>query len=121
MWASKKEMKEIYLHDFKMTYFKKLLIAGYNNTNEIKNVVRGDHSGFTEPILTDDDHDLIDSLVKAGNNTMTQDSINRIGRVAEGAEGKHVFDFALSKYQSKGLDKLAKERFKIYWRKKKKQ
>ena len=118
-WASKKEMKEIYIDDFKLIYFKKLLIAGYNNTNEIKNVVRSDNSGFSEPILTDEDHHLIDSLVKADNNTMIKDSINRVGRVAEGAEGKHVLAFVLEKYQSKWLDQLAKERFKIYWRKEK--
>jgi hypothetical protein len=119
MWASKKEMKDIYIDDFKLIYFKKLLIAGYNNTDEVKNMVRSDQSGFSEPILTTEDYELIDSLVTADNIRMTQDSIKRVGRVAEGSEGKHVFGYALNKYQSKWLDQLAKERFKIYWRKEK--
>ena len=119
-WTSKKEMKEIYIPNFKLTYFKKLLIAGHNNTSEIKSIVLGDHSGFSEPILSTEDYDLIDSLVKIDNQTMIMDSINRIG-VAEGADGKHVFGYALNKYQSNWLDKLSKERFKIYWRKEKHQ
>ena len=114
-------MKEIYIPNFKLIYFKKLLIAGHNNTSEIKSIVYADHSGFSEPILSMEDYDLIDSLVKIDNNTMILDSINRIDRVAEGAEGKHVFGYALNKYQSNWLDKLSKERFKIYWRKEKQQ
>ena len=120
-WTNKKEMKGIYIPNFKLTYFKKILIAGYNNTNEIKSIVFADHSGFSEPILSMEDYDLIDSLVKIDNHAMILDSINRIGSVAEGAEGKHVFGYALSKYQSSWLDKLSKERFKIYWRKEKQQ
>jgi hypothetical protein len=114
-------MRGIYIPNFKLTYFKTLLIAGYNNTNEIKSIVVADHSGFSEPILSMEDYDLIDSLVKLDNRTMIRDSINRIGSVAEGAEGKHVFGYALNKYQSNWLDKLSKERFKTYWRKEKQQ
>ena len=119
-WTTKKEMKGIYIPDFKLLYFKKLMIVGYNNTNEIKNIVSADRSGFSEPILFSiEDYELIDSFVKLDNNNMIQDSINRIGRTAEGTEGKHVFAVALRKYQSKWLDNLAKERFKMYWRKEK--
>src|SRR4030095_12744682 len=75
-WTTKKEMKEIYIPNFKLTYFKKLLIAGYDNTNEVKSIVFADHSGFSEPILSMEDHDLIDSLVKIDNDTMILDSIN---------------------------------------------
>ena len=120
-WTSKKEMKEIYIPNFKLTYFKRLLIAGYNNTNEIKSIVFDDRSGYSESILSIKDYDLIDSLVKIDNHTMVLDSINRTGKVAEGAEGKHVFGYALNKFQSNWLDKLSKERFKIYWRKEKQQ
>ena len=111
-------MKEIYIPNFKLTYFKKLLIAGHNNTNEIKSIVFADQSGYSESILSSEDYDLIDSLVKIDNQTMITDSINRIG-VAEGAEGKHVFGYALNKYQSNWLDKLSKERFNIFCRKEK--
>jgi hypothetical protein len=120
-WTTKKEMKEIYIPNFKLTYFKTLLIAGYNNTNEIKSIVVADQSGYSESILSIEDYDLIDSLVQLDNHTMILDSINRIGKVAEGTEGKHVFGYALNKYQSNWLDKLSKERFKIYWRKEKQQ
>jgi hypothetical protein len=120
-WTNKKEMKGIYIPNFKLIYIKKLLIAGYNNTNEIKSIVFADHSGFSESILSREDYDLIDSLVKIDNQTMILDSINRIGRIAEGAEGKHVFGYALNKYQSNWLGRLSKERFKIYWRKEKQQ
>src|SRR4030095_14741654 len=74
-WANKKEMRGIYIPNFKLTYFKTLLIAGYNNTNEIKSIVVADHSGFSEPILSMEDYDLIDSLVKLDNRTMIRDSI----------------------------------------------
>ena len=120
-WTSKKEMKDIYIPNFKLTYFKKLLIAGHNNTNEIKSIVFADQSGYSESILSSEDYDLIDSLVQLDNHTMILDSINRIGKAAEGTEGKHVFGYALNKYQSNWLDKLSKERFKIYWRKEKHQ
>src|SRR5215204_2305717 len=110
-WTNKKEMKGIYIPNFKLTYFKKLLIEGYNNTNEIKSIVFADHSGFSEPILSMEDYDLIDSLAKINNDIMILDSIKRIGTVAEGAEGKHIFGYALNKYQSNWLDNLSKERF----------
>jgi hypothetical protein len=111
------QMRESYLYAFKMSYFKKLLIEGFNNSNAIKDVIAFDRSGYGEPILLMEDYKLIDSLVKIDNKLMMQDSLNRIGRVAEGVQGKHIFDYALNKYQSKWLDSLTKERFKIYKRK----
>ena len=61
-WTSKKEIKRIYIPNFKLTYFKKLLMAGYNNTNEIKSIVFADHSGFSEPILSMEDMILSTAL-----------------------------------------------------------
>lgn len=106
------QMKEIYLYIFKLTYFKKLLLIGYNNSPEIKEVILTDQSGFSEIILTPADYLLIDSLVRIDNSILVQDSLNRIGRVAEGAEGKRIISYALEKYQSRWLDKLAKQRYK---------
>jgi len=63
-WTNKKEMKGIYIPNFKLTYFKTLLIAGYNNTNEIKSIVFADQSGYSESILSIEDYHLIDSLKK---------------------------------------------------------
>jgi hypothetical protein len=52
----------------------------------------------------------IDRLVEIDNQKMIQDSIARIGRGSEGAQGKRIFDYALLKYQSKWLDSIAKYR-----------
>ena len=80
----------------------------------MKNILVIDRSGYGEPILSIQDIQFIDSLANIDNNTMVQDSLNRIGRVAEGAQGKPVFAYAMYKYQSKWLDSLAKARYKIY-------
>lgn len=109
----KKQYKTIYTYQFKLTYFRKLLKEGFNNSNEIKSIINFDRSGFTEPILTESDYAFIDSIVQVDNLKMITDSINRVGRVAEGAEGKHVFGFVLDKLQGKWLDSLAWERYKV--------
>jgi len=106
------EMKSIYLNNFKLIYFRKLLQSGFNNSEEVKTIIKFDRSGFTEPVLTDDDYHLIDSIVLLDNLKMTSDSANRIGNVAEGAEGKHVLAYILNRLESKWLDSLAKERYK---------
>jgi hypothetical protein len=108
-----KEIKSIYINDFKLIYFKKLLIRGYNNSKEINNILNSDHSGFTEHTLSLDDYNLIDSLTKIDNEIIVKDSLQIIGKVAEGAKGKRVLSFALDKYNSKWLDSLAKIRWKI--------
>src|SRR6185295_15553702 len=113
----RKQMKESYLYAFKMNYFKRLLLDGFNKSDAIKNVLAADHSGYGEPILSIEDIELTDSLVNIDNKIMVLDSLNRIGRVSEGSQGKHIFDYALGKYQSKWLDSLARERYKIYKRK----
>ena len=107
------EMKSIYIDQFKLTYFRKLLQSGFNNSEEVKTLIKFDRSGFTEPVLTEDDYHLIDSIVLLDNLKMTSDSVNRIGNVAEGAEGKHVLTYILNKLESKWLDSLAQQRYKI--------
>ena len=107
------EMKSIYIDNFKLTYFRKLLQSGFNNSEEVKTIIKFDRSGFTEPILTEDDYHLIDSIVLLDNIKMTSDSVNRIGNVAEGAEGKHVLTYILNRLESKWLDSLAQQRYKI--------
>ncbi len=105
------EYKSIYIDQFKLTYFRQLLIKGYNNSEAIQQIIKLDHSGFTEPILTMDDYKLIDSLTTADNQKMQMDSTNSIGKVAEGAEGKHPLGFILGKLESKWLDSLANKRY----------
>lgn len=106
-------MKEAYIHSFKLTYYRKLMIKGFNNSEEIKSLISSDRSGFSEILLSIDDYKLIDSLTNKDNQIMLNDSINNIGRVAEGCEGKRVLEFSLNKYNSKWIDDLAKQRYKI--------
>ena len=106
-------MKKAFIYDFKITYFRKLLLAGYNNTDGIKYAINEDQSGFGEPILSTDDHDLLDSIIKIDNDVMVKDSLDGRRR-AEGAKAKRVLRYALNKYESKWLDSLAKARAKIF-------
>ena len=108
-----KQMKESYIYNFKIIYFKKSLIQGFNNTEEVRNFISKDNSGFSENILTLEDYHIVDSFIKIDNYIMIKDSIGSIGRVAEGAEGKQVFTNALYKFNSKWLDSLAKARWKL--------
>lgn len=104
--------KSIYIDQFKLTYFRQLLIKGYNNSKAIQEIINEDHSGFTEPILTIDDYKIIDSLTSVDNQKIKTDSINRIGRVAEGAAGNHTLGFIMDKLESKWLDSIANKRYK---------
>ena len=110
--SERKQFKEIYISQFKLTYFRKILLAGFNHSEEVKMLIRFDRSGFTEPILSEHDHWLIDSLVKIDNQHLMTDSTNSIGRVAEGAEGKHVLGFIMNRLDSKWLDSLAYHSYK---------
>lgn len=110
--ATRKVMYEsIYIDQFKLTYFRQLLVKGFNDSKAVQEVIQFDKSGFTEPILTIDDFRLIDSLTTLDNLKMEMDSTNTIGRVAEGAEGKHPLGFILNKLDSKWLDSLANKRY----------
>lgn len=109
-----KQMKESYIYSFKMTYFKKLLIAGFNNSGSIRNIVTSDRSGYGEIILSPADFRFIDSIVVIDNAKMVKDSSVSVGKVAEGAQGKRVFDYAISQFQSKWLESIAKERSRQY-------
>ena len=107
-----KQFKSIYLAQFKLTYTRKLLQAGFNHSPAINSILETDPKGFTEPILSDADYQLIDSLVYIDNLSMKTDSTGRIGMVAEGSEGKHVLRHLIDRYETKWLDSLAKARYK---------
>jgi hypothetical protein len=112
--GQKKEMKNIYLRVFKMAYFSSVLKEGFNNSEAIKSIVDNQFSGYGEPILYPEDLKLINDFAKEANVKLTKDSIERIGRVAEGAEGKYVIAYAIEAYNSKWLDSLAKARYKYF-------
>jgi hypothetical protein len=107
----RKEYKSIYIDQFKLTYFRQILSKGYNNSKAIQEIINSDHSGFTEPILTEDDYRLIDSLTKVDNQQMVIDSTNG-NRRAEGAQGKRPLGFIFVKLNSKWLDSVANKRYK---------
>jgi hypothetical protein len=106
------EYKSIYIDQFKLTYFRQLLIRGYNDSKAVQEIIRLDHSGFTEPLLTPGDYQLIDSLTNMDNQAMRLDSARSAGRVAEGAEGKRILGFSLKKMTSEWLDSLAANRYR---------
>src|SRR5690606_21538429 len=103
--------KSIYVDQFRLTYFRQMLIKGFNNSNAIQEIMKNDNSGFTESVLTIDDYKLIDSLTTVDNSRMKIDSTEGNNR-AEGAQGKRPLRFILGKIRSKWLDSLANERYK---------
>ena len=108
--ASQQE-KEIYIDQFKLTYFRQLLLKSYNNSEAIREVIRKDHSGFTEPVLSEEDYRLIDSPTFSDNEKLKADSA-RGHRRAEGAQGKRPLGFVMDKLGSSWLDSLANERYR---------
>ncbi|HSC53174.1 MAG TPA: hypothetical protein VLC98_06140 [Phnomibacter sp.] len=110
--ASQKAVyKSIYIDQFRLTYFRQMLLKGYNNSKAVQEIISDDHSGFTEPILTGADYKLIDSLTTVDNEKMKIDSTEGDMR-AEGAQGKRPLGFVIDKLKSKWLDSLANERYK---------
>lgn len=109
-----RQLKEIYVREFKTTYFKSLLRKGFNNDKGYNDAVKIDNSHFAEPVLSPEDYKYIDSLTTIDNQSMITDSLQSFGRRAEGAEGKQVFYYALEKYNSKWLDSICKRRLKKF-------
>ena len=64
-----------------------------------------------EPILTDEDYRIIDSLTALDNQHLIIDSIEGHRR-AEGAKGKRPLGYVMNMLTSKWLDRLAKQGLK---------
>lgn len=107
-----KMYKSIYVDEFKLLYFRLLLRKSYNDSEAVREILSLDHSGITEPVLSMEDMKLIDSLTTLDNSVLKADSANRIGRVAEGSEGKHQLGYVLETLSGGWLDSLAKKRFR---------
>lgn len=103
--------KSIYIDQFRLTYFRKILIKSFNNSNAIREIYSIDHSGFTEPILTESDYAIIDSLTTIDNEKLKLDSANG-NRRAEGSQGKRPFGYIIEIINSKWLDSIANKRYK---------
>lgn len=110
--AQNTQYQEIYLDQFKLTYFKQLLKKSYNNSNAILEIIGNDHSGFTEAVLSEQDFKIIDSLTTLDNQRLIVDSSESHLRV-EGAQGKRPLGFIMDRLTSKWLDSLAKSRLKL--------
>ena len=102
--------KVSYIDQFKLTYFRQILTKSYNNSKSIQEIISSDHSGFTEPILTEVDYKLIDSITTVDNEKLKIDSTEGNQR-AEGAQGKRPLGFILDRLNSKWLDSIATERY----------
>jgi hypothetical protein len=88
------------------------MAKSYNNSETIREIIGTDHSGFTEPILTTEDHHLIDSLTTIDNEHLRIDSIKGQQR-AEGAHRKRPLGLITQKLACKWLESLAKQRWKL--------
>ena len=115
----RRQYEEIYLDQFKLTYFRQLLVKSYNNSDAVREVIHADRSGFTQPLLSEGDYKLIDSLTTIDSNRLVADSVEG-GRRAEGAQGKRPLGFIMQKLSGKWLDSLAKRRLTLngvpnYW------
>ncbi|MEO6720210.1 MAG: hypothetical protein ABIN67_07575 [Ferruginibacter sp.] len=109
--SQKAMYKNIYVDQFKLIYFRKILIKSYNNSGAIQEIIKSDNSGFTESILTEADYKLIDSLTTADNENLKADSTQG-NRRAEGSQGKRPLKYILDKLNSNWLDSLANKRYK---------
>ena len=108
----KAQYKDIYINQFKLTYFRQLLIKSYDNSTAVREIINADHSGFTEPILSEEDFKLIDSLTTVDNQRLIADSAEGHRR-AEGSNGKRPLGCIMDKLNNKWLDSLAKRRLKV--------
>ncbi len=104
-------MKKAYINDVKLVYFRDCLQNGFDN-EAIKELNRIDRSIMTDGVLGISLYKKLDSLSKLTAQRMIQDSINSVGRVAEGAEGKSVYRSCLRDYNSAWLDSLARKEWK---------
>lgn len=111
--AERRDLRKIYVYDFKAIYFRKMLISGFRNSKEINSVIGEDHSVYSEQVLSMDDFNFLDSLIAEDTKRLIADSVAGINR-AEGAQGKRVFNFALDRYQSKWFNKIALQRSRGY-------
>ena len=106
-----KQLKKIYINEFKYRYFASCIRNGFNNSREVQSLFEIDNSGYGEPILGDK-YLLIDSIAKNAVKKIKLDSINSTGKMAEGAQGKKVFSTCLYDYNSNWLDSIAKSEYK---------
>ena len=104
-----KNLRSAFIEDFKTVSFCRCLEYGNNYRLNLKN----DDLSCAFPDYLYSEIAFIDSLASIEKSRIKADSVARIGKVAEGMEGKRVVDICLEFYQNKQLDALAKARYKI--------
>ena len=110
-------LQDAYVYDFKIRYFKQLLLEGFNQSQAIKEVLNEDASkGLSDSQLSLQDIEIINRYAQIGNTEMVKNSMYD-STMAEGSQGKYVFSFALEKFNSKWLDSLSKARYNIFKKK----
>jgi hypothetical protein len=105
-----KNFREAYIDEYKIFYFKRCLKFGFDNSKEINAALSKDGSGMSEPILGNA-YQFIDSLAIQTSKEIIQDSIDRIGQVAEGGGGRAILYKCICNYNSKELDALARDSY----------
>ncbi|GHA61239.1 hypothetical protein GCM10007389_12060 [Pontibacter akesuensis] len=98
-------LKDAFVNDFKTISFCECLKAGndYKTSEDVS-------CRYPDYLYTEGD--VIKNLIQVEQGKITRDSIDRIGRVAEGMEGKRVVEICMEFYQSKALDSVARSRFR---------
>lgn len=114
--TQKKQILNAYQGEFRLTYFEQLLKHGADTPAIVKRFLATDYSHYGEPLLSKQDRRIIDSLVEADVKKIQKDALDRIGRTAEGTQGKHLMSYALHQYESNWLRKLVKKRTKLFWK-----
>ena len=91
--------------NFKGTFFIKCINQGFNNNFNIKKILETDKSYNSDYLLGSFNYKKIDSISALVYKDIKADSIQSIGRRAE---GKKVFEKCLCYFTSKELDSIAK-------------
>jgi len=105
-----KRFKEAYIEEFKLVYFKSCLNNTFNNT-EIRDLNKRDKSGMSEPILGAHVYSLIDSLTRVNASESFRLSGDS-GELSEGSEGIAAYRVCLDAYTGKGVERLAKRKYR---------
>lgn len=103
-----KNLQSAFLEDYKTLSLCKCLEYGHNQ----KLNLREEDVSCAFPDYMYSEINTIDSLARNERSRILADSAARIGRVAEGMEGKRVMEICLDLYKSTELEALAKSRLK---------
>ncbi|AKD04855.1 hypothetical protein PKOR_19305 [Pontibacter korlensis] len=99
--------KNSFIEGFKTLSFCRCIKYGYDNKYDL--VTEDASCRFPDYLYSE--VALIDILAKVERDKILLDSASRVGRVAEGMEGKRVMDICLKFYNSSLLDSVAISRY----------